>query len=251
MHLRRSLVVAAVALPLALGYAACSDSSTGPEPLVEVDGPPVSVGNGTARAVVMKRGDDVQSIGIQLTDDALANLPATMPMTEWQLALPPGANAGRWDHLAIDWNPQGHPPPMVYTVPHFDFHFYMITPAAQMTIQGGPDQTPVEAKYVPQDFASQVESVPMMGVHWADTLAAEYHGHAFDHTFIYGFHDGEMIFVEPMVTMDFLKKGGDFSGDVKQPAAFQRPGLYPTSYGVRHDAVHHTILVALDSLVTH
>jgi len=245
---RSTFTLAAAAVALALGYAACSDSVTSPDQLVEVDGPTVSVGNGTARAVVMKRGNDVQSIGIQLTDDALTNLPTTMPATEWQLDLPAGTDVGQWDHLALDWNPQGHPPPMVYTVPHFDFHFYMISPAEQMAIPGGEDVTPVPGQYVPQDYASQVESVPMMGVHWADTLAAEYHGHPFDHTFIYGFHSGKMIFVEPMVTQAFLQGSADFNGHVKQPVAFQTPGLYPASYSVTHDAGKHTVTVALDSL---
>ena len=248
MQPRSTISIAAVTVALALGYTACSDSVTDPNRLVEVDGPAVSVGNGTARAVVFKRGSDVTSIGIQLTDGALTNLPSTMPATEWTLALPAGTDVGQWDHLALDWNPQGHPPPMVYTVPHFDFHFYMISPAEQMAIQGGQDQTPVPDQYVPQDYASQVESVPMMGVHWADTLATEYHGQPFDHTFIYGFHQGKMIFVEPMVTQAFLQGSTSFSGHVKQPAAFQTPGLYPTSYSVTHDAGHHTVTVALDSL---
>jgi hypothetical protein len=251
MEQRRKLAAVLTVACLTLGYAACSDEVTGPGPLVEVDGPSVTVGNGSARAVVMKRGGDVQSVGIQLTDDALTNLPATMPATEWQLALPEGTDVGPWDHLALDWNPQGHPPPMVYTVPHFDFHFYMITPAAQMAIGGGPDEVAVPDQYVPQDYASQVESVPMMGVHWADTLAAEYHGQPFDHTFIYGFHQGQMIFVEPMVTQAFLQGSTDFSGHVKQPAAFQTSGSYPTAYSVTHDAEHHTVTISLDSLVTH
>jgi len=251
MEQRRKLAAVLTVACLTLGYAACSDDVTDPQPLVEVDGPSVTVGNGTARAVVMKRGSDVQSVGIQLTDDALTNLPTTMPATEWQLALPSAPGLSPWDHLALDWNPQGHPPPMVYTVPHFDFHFYRITPAEQMAIGGGPDEVPVPDQYVPKDYASQVESVPMMGVHWADTLAAEYHGQPFDHTFIYGFHQGQMIFVEPMVTQAFLQGGADFSGHVKQPAAFQVPGKYPTAYSVHHDAAHHTVTVSLDSLVTH
>jgi hypothetical protein len=253
MHQRRTCTFVVAALVVALGFWGCSDddSITEPPKIVELDGPAVSVGNGAARAVVIKQGDGVTSIGIQLTDDALANLPATMPMTEWQLERPEGAGVGPWDHLALDWNPQGHPPPMVYTVPHFDFHFYMISPAEQMAIQGGPDETEVPAKYVPKDYASQVESVPMMGVHWADTLAAEYHGNPFDHTFIYGFHEGQMIFVEPMVTLAFLQGGSDFSGAVKQPAAFQTPGMYPRFYSVKHDSRKHTITIALDSLVTH
>jgi hypothetical protein len=34
----------------------------------------------------------------------------------------------------INWMPEGHPSPMVYTVPHFDFHFYMIPNAERLNI---------------------------------------------------------------------------------------------------------------------
>jgi hypothetical protein len=240
-----------LALALAVGAAACSDSSTAPAVSTELDGPVVTVGNGTARTVVMERNNAIVSIGIRLTDDALTGLPSTMPMTEWALSLPAGITAVPWDHMTLDWNPQGHPPPMVYTVPHFDFHFYMISPTDQMAITGGPDTTTVPAANIPTDYASEVESVPMMGVHWADTLASEYHGQPFDHTFIYGFHQGQMIFVEPMVTEAFLQSGADFSGTVKQPAAFQRTGAYPMSYSITHDAKTQTVTISLDSLMAH
>jgi hypothetical protein len=32
----------------------------------------------------------------------------------------------RWKRR-LDWNPRGHIPDGVYTVPHFDVHFYLIT----------------------------------------------------------------------------------------------------------------------------
>jgi hypothetical protein len=127
----------------------------------------------------------------------------------------------------------------------------MITPSEQMAIGGGPDTVTVPSQYVPRDYSSEVESVPMMGVHWADTLAAEYHGHPFDHTFIYGFHAGQMIFVEPMVTQAFLQSGSDFTGAVKQPTAYQRSGSYPTSYSVEHDAAKHTVTIWLGDLSQH
>ncbi len=84
----------------------------------------------------------------------------------------------------------------------------------------------------------------------AATLA-KYHGQPFDHTFIYGFHQGRMIVDEPLVTMAFLQSGAEFRGPVKQLAAFQRTGSYPTSYSVRHDAAAHTITISLDTMVGH
>ncbi|HET7550103.1 MAG TPA: DUF5602 domain-containing protein [Gemmatimonadaceae bacterium] len=241
----RALVIMAAALAVA----ACSSDSTSPDAAVEVDGPPVSVGNGTAQSFIMQNGKVVTTVGIKLSDGALDGLPAEM--SEWKLAMPSSASAPPWDHMTLDWNPQGHEPAPIYGVPHFDFHFYMIPDAEQAAIAGGPDNTPVESQFVPRDYASQVISVPGMGVHWADTLSAEFHGTPFTKTFIYGFYQGQMVFVEPMVTRDFLASHPDVSSPVKQAESYQTPGSYPTSYSVRYDASQHATFIELDSLAVH
>jgi hypothetical protein len=233
----------------ALAVAACSGDSTSPDAAVELDGPAVSVGNGTAQSFVMEHDNVVTSVGIKLSDGALDGLPADM--SEWKLAMPNGVSVPPWDHMTLDWNPQGHEPPGIYDIPHFDFHFYMIPGAEQAAIAGGPDDTPVEAQFVPRDYASQVISVPAMGVHWADTLSAEFHGTPFTATFIYGFYHGQMVFVEPMVTRDFLASHPDVSSSVKQADVYQTPGSYPTSYSVRYDASQHATFIELDSLTMH
>ncbi|HEU4643220.1 MAG TPA: DUF5602 domain-containing protein [Gemmatimonadaceae bacterium] len=237
-----------IALLVALA-AGCGSDSTAPSAPTKVDGAAVAVGDGTAHTFVLEQGDTPVSVGIELSADALAGLPDTV--SEWQLQMPANVAVPPWDHATLDWNPQGHEPAQIYGVPHFDFHFYDIPLSEQMAIAGGPDTTTVPAANVPQDYASQVFAVPMMGVHWADTLAAEFHGHPFDHTFIYGFYHGEMVFVEPMVTKAYLESHPDASAPVKQPEAFQTAGLYPRSYGVRYDSESDSYRLTLDSLTTH
>lgn len=248
-RLRRGGFTLAAGLALSAAFAACGQDSVGPAQARELTGAPVSVGNGTARTFVRDSAGTVTAIGIELTDAALTGLPSTMPMTEWPLLLPTGAAVPPWDHVGLDWNPQGHPPPQIYGVPHFDFHFYAISPAQQQAIQGGPDTVSVPAANVPTDYASQVISVPGMGVHWADTLSTEYHGHAFDKTLIYGFSHGRMIFLEPMITLATLQSHPDVSAAIKQPKAFQQPGLYPRSYSVQYDAAAGVTRITLGSLV--
>ena len=248
--LGKSRVQPVVLCLAALGFvAACSDNTTAPGATHELDGPSVAVGAGTARVYVLEYGSTPTSIGIELSNGALTALPDSMAM--WQLPLPSGASLPPWDHAMLNWNPQGHPPPGIYDVPHFDFHFYTIPADAQMAIPGGPDTETVAPQYVPQDYASEVESVPAMGVHWADTLAAEYHGHPFDRTFIYGFFHKQMVFVEPMVTLAYLRSHPDASMTVKQPSAYQVSGRYPLAYGVRWDASRQTVRISLDSLTSH
>jgi hypothetical protein len=228
--------------------AACSDS-TDPG-LGDLKGEAVAIGNGTARTFVRANASaQPTAIGIELSTTALDNLPTAM--TEWDLALPAGVSVPPWDHVAVDWNPQGHEPTAIYGVPHFDFHFYTITSAEQMQIAGGPDNTPVPDANVPQDYASQVISVPMMGVHWADTLSSEFHGSPFDKTFIYGFYQGRMVFVEPMVTRALLASEPNAKAVVKQPQQYQQSGLYPSDYSVRYDPATKTVRVTLESLAQH
>ncbi|MGH7648037.1 MAG: DUF5602 domain-containing protein [Gemmatimonadaceae bacterium] len=226
---------------------ACSSDTTAPV-AKEIDGPPVSVGNGTAQAFVTMRGARATAIGIAITDGAFSGLPADM--AEYQLALPSGAGVTPFDHATLNWNPQGHPPPNIYSVPHFDFHFYTISVAAQEAVQGGLDTTAVPSQFVPQDYVSEVMAVPMMGVHWNDSLAAEWHGQPFAKTLIYGFNHGQLNFIEPMVTTAYLQQHPDVTESIKQPAAFQTPGTYPATYSIRYDAAHGLTRVTLDSLTT-
>lgn len=238
------LAVTAAALSFAT---ACSNSTN---PIPELKGESVAVGNGTARTFVLPSASaEPLTVGVELSTTALDGLPNAM--TEWVLPLPAGSSALPWDHVALDWNPQGHDPTPIYGVPHFDFHFYALSSAAQMQIAGGPDNTPVPGANVPRDYASQVISVPMMGVHWADTLSSEFHGTPFDKTFIYGFYKGDMVFVEPMVTRVLLASQPDVTLPVKQPQDFQKPGFYPDNYSVRYNAATKTVRVTLESLKQH
>jgi hypothetical protein len=240
---RATLALAGViALLLA---AACGDDNS-PPATTDVVGSAVPVGNGTARTVIVTSQDGAQSIGVELTAGALTGLPGAD--AEFMLPLPDGMSVPPWDHVSVNWNAHGHPPD-AYMLPHFDLHFYTIGTAEQSGIAGGPDMVPVPDAYVPKDYVSGVESVPDMGVHWVDTLSAEFHGHTFDHTLIYGFSQGSMVFVEPMVTQAFLGSQPSVSMEVKQPQAFQEPGRYPRSWSVRTQP-GGVIRVTLDSLVS-
>ena len=38
----------------------------------------------------------------------------------------PAQNPTPYKFIELDWNPAGHEPAGVYTLPHFDYHFYKI-----------------------------------------------------------------------------------------------------------------------------
>jgi len=144
---------------------------------------------------------------------------------------PKASTATPFKFVGLDWNPAGHPPDNIYTLPHFDFHFYMVTQAevaatvdlAKMNIHPAPE-------YIPQNYIP-TDPVPQMGLHWVDITSPELDpnsGQSFTQTFIYGSNNGKLTFYEPMITLDFLRNSGNFERSIPQPAKVQQTGYYPT-----------------------
>jgi hypothetical protein len=193
-----------------------------------------------------------------LTPGALEGLPTELNKDtaegswEFPLPMPKGSKTG-YTEVMIDWNPHGHPPPHIYTVPHFDFHFYTINPDDVEKIQfSGPDDPAAKVSdtdLIPPDYQVVPDTaVNMMGVHAIDTKASEFNGKPFTATFIYGYDNGKLIFVEPMVTQAFLKTKPDEKMPVKTPVHYSSPGYYPTTYSVRYDAGNDRYIVELGAL---
>lgn len=211
-------------------------------------GDSASLGNGTIKGwIKTKASNNPQSIGLTLTEDALTNLPSIG--TETHLNLPKNASDTLFNHLLFDWNPGGHPPPGIYNLPHFDLHFYMISKAEREAILGGPDPTIVEPRFVPPDYVKDPGGVPKMGTHWTDRTAPEFNGQVFTKTFIYGSDKGKFIFVEPMFTKAYLETHPHFTGNIKQPAEFQKEGYYPTSFKIDYDSVAHIFNIEITDFV--
>jgi hypothetical protein len=222
-------------------------------------GDQVAVGKGYARSyVTTDSACTPSSIGVTFTADALTGLPATapsdeLPYSEYILPLPSGISVPPYTHIAVDWNPQGHIPLPLYGVPHFDFHFYMITQQERCRITAvGPDLAVVEkkppAEYVPKGYIWTPGGVPQMGAHWIPENTPELHGGKFEHTFIYGFYNGQMVFIEPMITMAYLQTKPNYFQYVGLPVKYPKPGYYPTGYAVRFDQQACRYVIALTGL---
>jgi hypothetical protein len=223
-------------------------------------GTAVHVGKGSARIVIQTdKAGNPSSVAVMMTPGALQGLPTKLnkkaPEGSWIYPLPMpkhGPKTG-YTEVVIDWNPHGHPPPHIYTVPHFDFHFYGISPAAVKAISFTGPKDPAtkvsNAALIPPDYQVVPDTaVNEMGVHAIDTTAPEFHGKPFTATFIYGYNKGQLIFFEPMVTRAYLMTKPDLSLPVRTPAQYSRSGYYPTSYSVKYDKRSKAYLIALDGL---
>jgi hypothetical protein len=246
-HMSRSshaILATFVALPI---FAACNESTASDAKSSVVYAAASRLGEGTVRTYVVRDAAGVpSSIGIELSEAALRGLPATT--TTLHLPFPKEAGT-QYTFAMFDWNPAGHEPDHVYTIPHFDFHFYMAKEQDVMAIPGGPDPVVAESRFVPEDYISPGNAaVPGMGVHWVDATSGEFNGKTFDQTFIWGFDRGQILFIEPMITKAFLESTTTFTTALKQPESVQRAGLYPKRYSIRHDTTAKVYRIALDEL---
>jgi hypothetical protein len=213
-------------------------------------GPSVAMGNGTARSfVTLDNAGNPTAIGARFGETALTGLPSAAD-TQNVLALPAEAAGMVFDHLSLDWESDGHPPVGVYTTPHFDLHFYMLTPQQRDAIGPLNGNAPLpQPQFVPPGYVSGIDSVPRMGVHWLDSAAPELNPpKLFSKTFVYGFYKGDMVFIEPMVSKAFLDSKTSVTDPVKIPSAYARHGYYPTSYSVKYDAASKEYSITLEGL---
>jgi hypothetical protein len=222
-------------------------------------GKAAAVGDGTARSWVAANEDGTPaSIGVTFTEAALSGLATSLTpgiiWTEFVLPLPPQAAATGFDHIGLNWNPKGHDPEGIYKVPHFDFHFYLISPAERDRITTRGDdlervRKPLPPEFVPEGYVfAPASEEPGMGLHWVKPSSHEFHGKAFTHTFIYGSYDGRMIFLEPMMTRTFLETRPTMTVPIKLPLKYQKPGYYPTRYSVQYNPESREYTVSLDGL---
>ena len=236
-------------------------------------GAPVSVGEGRARTYVVldeQNGSAPLEIGVALDERALDGLPAGMagaapadegkPMSMGKdFVLPlPARNPTPYQLVVLNWNPNGHEPPQLYGLPHFDFHFYTIDNPTRMSIVPGDPAYAAKAAnfpgakmppgYFPPPAPPALAAVPMMGLHWTDPTSPEFSPAGFSRTFIYGSWDGEVIFAEPMITRAFLLTRPNILLDLPVPTQFAKAGYYPAAYRVVFDARAREYRVALAKL---
>ena len=259
-------------------------------------GTPTRVVNGTIRTYVVldqKNGGRPLEVGVAMSEASLDGLPAATPMAgamkghdhgpsnanSFLLDLP-AQNPTPYEFVQFDWNPSGHEPEGVYTLPHFDFHFYTvpvdvrnsILPSDPTYFQKAANLPPqsewypfhVDAGTLAGGVPQGAVTVPLMGVHWLDVRSPELQQMAgnpgawqpFTKTFIYGSWNGRFIFDEPMITRAYIlsKKTAtdpaviDEIIPVSTAQRYIPAGYYPSAYRITWDAQQKEYRVALTQL---
>lgn len=233
-----------------------------------IQGETKPLGNGSISSWLMvDENNNPVSIGVTFDADALKGLqkpkdPGGMPLStfpdfiifETVLNVPDNNNKVPFTHIAVDWNPMGHPPDF-YGNPHFDFHFYMNTPDERAKITCKGDDTlrvykQLAPEYIPEGYVTApLTGEGAMGWHWFDPTSGEFHMHDFTKTMIYGFYDGKMTFIEPMITKAYLETKPNVTENIKVPQKYPISNVYyPTTYSVKFDEAKKQYTVALDGM---
>lgn len=224
------------------------------------EGAAVRIANGSAHTVVRTgaAGNPI-SIGVVFTAGMLEGLPRAAegadPDFPFQLSMPEKGPKTVVDHVVINWESAGHPPPGVYDVPHFDFHFYLVSSAERLKVRfksenesGDPSQQP-PAELLPAGYIMPPgTAVSAMGVHAINPASAEFHAQPFTATFIYGYYNKQLTFIEPMASLAYLQSKPAFSAPIARPARFEKRGAYPSSYRVDYDDASKSYEVSLVDL---
>jgi hypothetical protein len=250
-----------------------------------------NLGNGTVRTYLVLDRDNPSTpveIGVALSETAMDGLPpgvsSSDPMANmhmYTLTLP-SQNPTPYKFVQFDWNPVGHEPAGVYTLPHFDFHFYTVPVSVRDGIMpSDPQYAAKAASYPASEFRppfyidaatagnapAAAAAVPMMGLHWLDVRSPELQalaGHPenakpFTKTFIYGSWDGQFIFDEPMITRAYLMSKREATDPavrdelIPVPTAprYSPAGFYPGAYRISYDPSAKEYRVALTQLTRH
>lgn len=198
-------------------------------------------------------------------DGVIQSDPECLPTHERVIPLPSEASRRsdipfKW--VLLNWNPTGHLPPHIYTLPHFDVHFFIEPIENIFALMPGPcgveflrcDQferavRPVPSNYLHSDFQNVDAAVPAMGNHLVDLTGPEFHGETFSRAWMFGSYDGRITFYEEMVTRDFLAGGPNVCFDIKSPPAVAVAGYYPTRSCFRFDAETNEHSVSMEGFV--
>ncbi len=198
-------------------------------------------------------GDAVVETGMTIPLASIEGAPADAPFTwppptEAALDMPvQAARPGGLTHLTINWEAAGHPP-ATYLVPHFDFHFYLISQEERLAIDCTRLEKATELpagytmpdEHLPPDLAAIVGldtlvgvCVPEMGMHALSEVemnATE----PFDGAMVIGYYEKRPIFLEPMISRAFLLERRSF--ELPVPAVPGLEGRQPTAFRADYDA---------------
>jgi len=237
------------ALLIGLALGACAKET----PIVETPGECADVFGGQVCTWARMKGDSVVDAGATVAIASIENAPPEGAMT-WPptaaavLKMPASVQQQTgFTHFTMYWEAMGHPPGP-YLTPHFDFHFYTMSPESRMAIDcvdlSKPSALPAAYALpdvdLPPPMAEMTGTpslvglcVPQMGMHALPASELE-SANLFRGTMVIGYDKAQPIFIEPMITKAMLEEKAGF--DLPIPGIPGMSGNYAHAFHAEYDA---------------
>ena len=230
----------------------CKKDNDGKDDNSIIYGDKVTVGNGSVRSFLSNADDPAKmELGLEMEEAAFENLPHLGE--EFLINLPAKAlQITPYKHISMNWAHVGHGPQGVYDKSHFDIHFFMVGRDEQNAISASsPDlQKLPDSTFLPEFYFPEPGGIDLMGKHWADVTSPELNPvnpSPFTSTMVYGTYNAKVVFLEPMVTKDFLQSKPDTIMNIRQPHSLAVSSNYPEKYKIHSDAASGKVFVTLTS----
>lgn len=226
-------------------------------------GEKAELGNGEIRTfVTFTKNDRPKFVGVWFSAETLQGLPSEH--TEDLLDIP-ATDRTPFTFHQVNWNPHGHAPDGIYSIPHFDFHFHLTPESLLEEIDAGSCERdgmtahvtcetyergtePLPPEQMPPGYVDSGDVIPGMGNHLINPNALEFQNVRFRHTFVYGAFDGRLTFFEPMITKNFLRqRNEEVRTSISMPDTFPKPGWYPTEYSIRYLSGENAYAITLET----
>jgi hypothetical protein len=192
-------------------------------------------------------GDEVVEFGATIPLAAIEGAPADAemvfpPLLVAAVRLPAEVReATGFDHLGINWEAQGHPPALFMT-PHFDFHFYTVSPAEIAAVDCSNLEKPAS---LPNGYALPDLDipglgtlvgicVPAMGMHSMPEAEVD-DTDLFGASMLVGYYEQSLISVEPMISRAKLEEVQSFVMDVPAVPNAGAVTSWPTGFEAVYD----------------
>ena len=213
-------------------------------------------GSGVVTSIIESDENDVPlAVGVVFTSAVLTSLDTTNLSAT--LKMPQTVASTQFDHVEVEWQPNGQLPQGINNTPNFSIRFYIITESEQNNILGiSADSVKMylrpDSQFIPKDYILLPGSgSPKKGVMFYDSTAKEFNSGIFDKALIYRYYNGKLIAIEIMISKSFLETNQTFIGDIKQPEKFQLPGFYPLKYNIKFTGSQNKYTVSLINLIRH
>lgn len=189
----------------------------------------IEFGNGYVNLWVEKDTEDSPFRLLALADDIILINP---PEEETSVTLPWPDDVdpiAPYRHFRFYYLPDGHGPPGL-DIPQFKLRAYLIDEQKREDLKDADEQTRIVTpndQLLPEGFELLNRGdLPPVGSQWVNPNLNDLEGN-FQYAYAWGFNDGELIYLETMLSLEVLTQRPDAVLEVAQPNAVQREGYYP------------------------